>query len=221
MHSAGMAAGSLVNMAEIGGSGQGAQLTTRGAATRTRILRTAADLMYDHGVDGTTLDAVRLASGTSKSQLYRHFSDKDALVRGVVSLRASEILGQQRQRLLELDSMRGLELWRDAILQRDAARGLLHGCELGSLANELADHSEEARVALAGHFQAWERLLADGIERMRTNGTLRAEADSAALATSLMAALQGGYLLAETARSSKPMEIALEMGLAQIRGYAT
>lgn len=46
------------------------RLTARGAVTRARILRSAADLMHVKGVAATTLEDVRAASGTSKSQLY-------------------------------------------------------------------------------------------------------------------------------------------------------
>ena len=35
-----------------------------------------------------------------------------------------------------------------------------------------------------------------------------------------MAALQGGYLLAQTTRDVTPMEIALDMALDQVRTYA-
>src|SRR3954468_20261420 len=47
---------------------EGARLTARGAATRERIVQAAAELMAAKGVAATTLDEVRLASGTSKSQ---------------------------------------------------------------------------------------------------------------------------------------------------------
>ena len=59
-----------------------ARLTMRGAKTRSRIVATAADLMRVRGVGGTNLDDVVSASKVSKSQLYRHFEDKPALVRG-------------------------------------------------------------------------------------------------------------------------------------------
>ena len=55
-------------------------LTARGAATRARIVEAAADLIYAHGVEQTSLDDVMAASGVSKSQLYHYFTDKDALV---------------------------------------------------------------------------------------------------------------------------------------------
>jgi AcrR family transcriptional regulator len=176
--------------------------------------------MHERGVAATTLEDVRAASGTSKSQLYGHFPDKGALVREVISLQADEVLARNERQLRRLDSLRGLELWRDAIVRRNALRGGAYGCELGSLANELADQDEDARTALATHFRTWEELLAAGLERMRRNGTLRHDVDPGELATGIIAALQGGYLLAQTERSTRPMEIALDMALAHVRALA-
>lgn len=196
------------------------RLTARGVATRARILQAAADLMYVKGVGVTTLDDVRAASGTSKSQLYRYFPDKDALVRDVIALQASQLLERQRQQLQQLNSIRGLERWRDAMVQGNALYDGAYGCPLGSLAAEVADHDENARGALAEHFRTWESLLSAGLERMRESGRLRAEADPDKLATGLMAALQGGYLLAQTTRDSTPMTIALDMAIDHVRAFA-
>jgi TetR/AcrR family transcriptional repressor of nem operon len=63
--------------------------------------------------------------------------------------------------------------------------------------------------------------LAGALERMRANGTLRQEADTQALATGIMAALQGGYVLAQAARDPGPMEIALELAMDSVRAQAT
>jgi AcrR family transcriptional regulator len=51
--------------------------------------------MYVQGVGATTLDDVVRASGTSKSQFYRHFPDKQALVRDVIALQAENVLSRQ------------------------------------------------------------------------------------------------------------------------------
>ena len=60
-------------------------LTARGVATRSRIVEAAADLIYAHGVERTSLDEVMAASGVSKSQLYHYFADRDALVLEVIA----------------------------------------------------------------------------------------------------------------------------------------
>ncbi|MDN3355824.1 TetR/AcrR family transcriptional regulator [Actinomadura sp. DC4] len=194
-----------------------ARLTARGAATRARILEAAANLMHIKGINATTLDDVRAASGTSKSQLYQHFADKDALVCAVAGLWAQRVLDREQQHLERLSSFSGLQRWRNVLVQLNGAQNGAHGCALGSMANEIADHDEEARAILAATFASWQKLIADGLRRMQDNGTLKPDADPDQIATGLMAALQGGYLLAQTTRDVKPMEVALDMALSNIK----
>ena len=143
------------------------KLTSRGAATRNRIVLAAAELMHVQGVAATTIDDVLAASATSKSQFYQHFDDKSELVHDVITMRADEILSWQRLRLEKVDSFRGLYQWRDAMVQRCALRRGLWGCELGSLAAELSDTDDKARASLSEHFTEWRGLLGAALERMR------------------------------------------------------
>src|SRR6201994_3459296 len=204
---------------EAGGSAQGRRLTARGAATRDRIVQAAADLMYVRGVNATTLDDVIAASSTSKSQLYRHFPSKEDLVHAVIALRGQQVMARENQRLERLSSFRGLIRWRDALVQANSLQNGAYGCALGAMANELADQDEQAVISLAGLFQSWEELLATGLRRMQAEGTLSLGADAGRLATGLMAALQGGYLLAPAAQDCRPMEIALDLALDHVRSY--
>lgn len=177
--------------------------------------------MFAQGVAPTTLDEVMAASGTGKSQFYQHFADKADLVRAVVALRANQVLERERGYLERVDTLAGLDRWRIAVVQRVTMRRGAYGCQLGSLASELADHDENSRVALAGHFSDWEALLVAALQRMKDRKVLREDADPPALATGIMASLQGGYLLAQMARNSKPMHTALEMAFQHVRSYAT
>lgn len=175
--------------------------------------------MGTRGVAATTLDDVRAASGTSKSQLYHHFEDKDALVHAVVQQQGQQTLELNARSLSRLNSMRGLELWRNAVLQKVTIRNGAYGCELGSLAAELSDVDEDARVMLAGMFQTWEQLFIDGFERMQQSGVLRDDAEPARLATAMIAALQGGYLLSQAAHAVEPMRVSLDMALDYVRSF--
>jgi AcrR family transcriptional regulator len=196
------------------------RLTSRGAATRHRIVLAAAELMHVQGVASTTIDDVLAASATSKSQFYQHFEDKSDLVYEVINLRADEVLSWQRLRLEKVDSFRGLYQWRDAVVQRCALRRGLWGCELGSLAAELSDTDDKARTSLSEHFTEWRTLLGAALERMRDNGVLRADADIRALATGLLAAVEGGYLLSQTGRDPRLMQSALNMAIAHVASFA-
>jgi AcrR family transcriptional regulator len=197
------------------------KLTSRGAATRNRIVLAAAELMHVQGVAATTIDDVLAASATSKSQFYQHFDDKSELVYEVITMRADEILSWQRLRLEKVDSFRGLYQWRDAMVQRCALRRGLWGCELGSLAAELSDTDDKARASLAEHFAEWRGLLAAALERMRDAGVLRTDADAKSLATGLLAAVEGGYLLSQTGRDPRLMQAALNMAIGHVASFAT
>jgi AcrR family transcriptional regulator len=187
-------------------------LTARGAATRSRIVEAAADLIYVHGVERTSLDDVMAASGVSKSQLYHYFADKDALVLEVIARQTERVLDAQRPHLETLDSLPALKAWRDAFIRLNKA-AQCRGCPLGSLANELANDSELARKRLADSFSRWRARIENGLARMQERGELSASADPHDLALALLSAVEGGLLLAKTTHSSRPLEIAIDMAI--------
>ena len=190
-------------------------LTARGAATRSRIVNAAADLIYAHGVDRTSLDEVMTEAGVSKSQLYHYFADKDALVLEVIALQTERVLSAQQPHLGALDSLRALRLWRDALIELNAsARG--KGCPLGSLVSELANESEPARKRLAAGFEIWSDCIERGLTKMRERGALAASANPQELAVALLSAIEGGLLLSKTTQTSRPLEIAIDMAIAHV-----
>lgn len=188
-------------------------MTSRGAATRARIIEAAAQLVSVRGVAGTSLDDIMEASGTSKSQLYHYFADKDALVGAVVSAQSDRVIAAQKSCLLEAGTLAGLRRWRDRIIDDSRANGGAGGCPVGSLASELADRSEQAREILADSFRVWQTHLAASLEAMQSQGELRSGSDPHDLAIAIVAALQGGLLLAQTTRTVRPLELALDMAL--------
>jgi AcrR family transcriptional regulator len=201
-------------------SQQGRRLTARGAKTRARIIAAAADLMYIQGVGSTTLDDVLAASGASKSQLYHHFDGKDALVRAVVDHVGEHIIERERDALGHVSTIRGLRRWRDALVHNNALRHGAYGCALGSLASEVADHDDLARKTLSQLFSEWQGLLADVLRRIQHDGALPPDVSVEQLATGLMAALQGGYMLAQTEHDITPMATSLDMALAHIESLS-
>ena len=197
------------------------RLTTRGAATRARIVAGAAELMYARGVAGTSLDDIMAATNTSKSQLYHYFTGKDDLVLDVIRSQLEQVIAGQGVPLRELRSWAGLHRWRDHVVAMTQATSGVGGCRLGSLASELADRSEPARQVLAGCFAEWEGHLSQGFSAMQDEGELSADADPEALATAVMAALQGGLLLSQTARGAQPLELSMNMALDHVGKHRT
>lgn len=180
-------------------------------------MRAASDLIRAHGVGATQMEQVAAASGASKSQLYHHFPSKHSLIQAVIELRAETVLDQHGEVLVNVRSLRGLERWADVTVARLAAVHGAYGCQIGSIATEIVEYDEEARVALEDYFRSWERLLTAALQAMVTAGELTSDADPAALAQQIMVALQGGYLLSQVQRSEQPMRRGLDMALDHVR----
>ena len=193
------------------------RLTRKGVATRARIVEAAAELMFRHGVAGTSTEDVLAAAQVSNSQLYHYFSDKNALVRAVIEHQADQIIDGQRPLLDELDSLAAFEQWRDMLVGVQRQRHCEGGCPLGSLSSELAEANEPARTALAAGFDRWEAPIRDGLRRMRDRGELQDDTDVDRLALGTLAALQGGLLLTQAKRDAGPLEAALDLAISQIR----
>jgi TetR/AcrR family transcriptional regulator, transcriptional repressor for nem operon len=71
-------------------------------------------------------------------------------------------------------------------------------------------------AGLAGGFDQWEAAVRDGLQSMRDRGDLRRKADPGRLAVALLAAVQGGTLLAQLRRGPSHLETALDEVLDRI-----
>jgi AcrR family transcriptional regulator len=193
--------------------------TDKGRATRNRVLDAATELVFEHGVAGTTLDDVRAAANVSKGQLYHYFADKGDLVHAVIDRTVEQVLGAQ-PRLTNLSSWAAIAAWFDDLVQLQVDRHAIGGCPIGSLAGELAETDEQARTELAAGFDRWEAPLRDGLRQMQANGKLRRSADPDRLATATLASIQGGLVLTQTRRDPQQLRIALDAANAYLRSFA-
>ena len=200
-------------------SGSAASLTARGLATRGRIVAAAAGLMYERGVAATSMDDVRAATATSKSQLYHYFTSKSDLVCAVIAHQQEAVLGGQQPHLAELDTLAGLRTWRDRVVAVNGEAMRLGGCPVGALATQVAT-DERARDAAGSAFEAWRSQLAAGLGRMQAAGELSGEASPEDLSWGLLAAVQGGLLLSQATQQIRPLELALDHAIAAIAAYA-
>ena len=190
----------------VNGTDDRPKLTPKGARTRARIVEGAAALIHERGVAGTTLEDVKVAADVSGSQMYHYFPDKDDLLQAVIDYQADAIVNRQGH---AFSGSNGIEAWRTMVMtaaQRTQAKG---GCQLGSLVGQLAESDPEARALIAAGFDQWAAALGDGLRTMHADGELRSDVDPDDLAITLLAALQGGLLLAQAHRSTRPLETAI------------
>jgi TetR/AcrR family transcriptional repressor of nem operon len=195
-------------------------ITSKGQATKEHIVETAATLMGQFGVAGTSADDVRKAAGVSGSQLAHYFGSKQALVRAVIHHQSESELVVGHPMLEPLDSIDALRAWADAAvenLDHDSGYG---ACTLAMLAGSASPGDEQTRDELCGSFTRIQSLLYNGLAAMRDRGDLRPEADLDELSMALLTALQGGNLLGRTMQKTSPMRAAMNAALRYVESFA-
>ena len=190
--------------------------TRRGRASRERIVERAADLFAERGIAGTSVDEVLAAAKAGKGQFYHYFRNRDELAAAAVGYRCAQVVDGLTDALGDVSSLAGLEQALAGFIAGFEQAGL-PGCPIGTLAAEVAGRNEAARLQAAAGFDAWERLLADALERMRQRGELRADAQPAVLATGLLASIEGGMVLSQARKDVASLRIAVDTGLARVR----
>jgi AcrR family transcriptional regulator len=195
-------------------------LTLKGAATRDRIVVTAADLVLERGARGTSLDDIRAATATSKGQLFHYFpAGKGELIEAIAALQGERVLDAQRPYLERLDSWSAWDGWRAAVIDHYAAQRHLR-CPIGALTAELIASEPERAVLLTAFMDRWRGYLTAGVRRMTDGGLLAPGTDPERLALSVFASLQGGLALMAMSDSVEPLRAALDGALTALRAHA-
>ena len=183
--------------------------TAKGRATVARVLDAACELFASQGVRATTLDQVGARSGTGRGQLYLYFDGKADLVAAVVAQQVQRVLDAQQPLLGTIATGADVREW-CALAVRAYADDDPVRCPIGSLVHELGERDAAARTALAAGFGRWRAALAAGLRRVHDDGGLRSGVDPEAAATALLAAYQGGVLLAGATGDREHLRLALE-----------
>ena len=197
------------------------RITERGRRTRQRIIEATGEQILATGIGGTTLDDVRAATLTSKSQLFHYFpGGKAELVREVADWEARQLLEAQEPEIHDLGSWQSWERWRSALVDYYIGRGRW-ACPIGSLVTQAAMTDPVLGSTITESMRDWRRSLADGVRRMQQSGSVERSADADQIATVILAAIQGGLILSQPERSAWPLETALDNALAPLHLVST
>ncbi|HET6298430.1 MAG TPA: TetR/AcrR family transcriptional regulator [Kribbella sp.] len=184
--------------------------TERGRRTRTAILTAAAELMHRHGLAGPSIDDVLVASGTGKSQLYHYFDNRQDLAAAVLYHQFDRVMAAQPA--LHDPACADLQTWRDQVLKAHRASG--YGmCPLGAFVGQVDDEPELSSI-LADLFNRWEQGLAELVSRARDQGNVRSDIAPKDAGQLLLAALEGGTILAHLHRKPTALKRSLDSAIA-------
>jgi len=186
------------------------KLTTKGRATRERIVAKASELMLQRGVARTTIEDIQEAAAISTSQMYHYFADKNDLVAAVIDFQTDHVLGVQHLGLDRIESISDLYRWRDIMVELVNGLGCAGGCPIGSMANELSEWDPVARARLARSFAQWENMIHDGLDAIAARGEIPSGTDVNRISLAMLAGVQGGLLLSQVRRDTGPLKAAVD-----------
>lgn len=179
-----------------------------GVPHRERLLRAGDALFYARGYHGASVDAVLAEAGSPKGSFYHHFGGKDAFGHAVLDVYAAS-----RQRLLrrwtertDLGVVERIVGYHRDLVERFVRTGWQRACLAGKLSNEIAGLSEEFRRQLAETFTGTRDLLAALLADGQARGEVTRAQDPTALADTVQAIIQGGFVVALALREREPLD---------------
>ncbi|MFF7728363.1 TetR/AcrR family transcriptional regulator [Streptomyces sp. NPDC008001] len=185
--------------------------------TSERLIESTRELLWERGYVGTSPKAIQQRAGAGQGSMYHHFSGKPDLALAAIRRTAAEMRGKAEEQF----GGPGTAVERiTAYLRRE--RDVLKGCPVGRLTQDPDVMADPALRAPVDETFVWLRgrlgeVLAEGIAR----GELAAGLDPAATAATVVAVLQGGYVLARAADSTAPFEQAVDGVLGLLAAQST
>lgn len=178
------------------------EVTSPEPSARERILLTAHDLFYQHGIRATGIDKVIANAGVTKVTFYRHFPSKNALIMAFLEYRHWRWMTWFADALQRCGATPGGGLMPlVAVMEEWFNNPVFRGCAFINIAAELGDSMPEALAICRSHKLDMTQTIAallptDDDERL-------IKADSAATA------VDGAIVKAQLERNSGQPKVAL------------
>jgi len=183
--------------------------------TRDQLIDSTRELLWERGYVGTSPKTIQQRAGAGQGSMYHHFSGKRELALAAVRRSADELMAAAEAQL----SAPGTAVERvSAYLRRE--RDVLRGCPIGRLTQDpdiVAD--PELRAPVDETFTRLRARFAEVFDEGRAAGELPGHLDTTALAATVIAVLQGGYVLARAADAPEPFDQAVAGVLALLDAH--
>jgi TetR/AcrR family transcriptional repressor of nem operon len=179
--------------------------STRGNATRRRIVEQSAAVFNRHGYSGTSMSALMAVTGLEKGGLYRHFESKEDLAAAAFDY-AWETVTEPRRRGLEgcTTSLEKLLLLVRNFVE-PPQRAIPGGCPLLNTAIENDDGNPVLRDRARGALDEWRSVIAEIVCQGMLGGELRSDVDPIAVATIVISSLEGAIMFSRLEKTREAL----------------
>jgi len=170
-----------------------------------RLIRSTQELLWERGYVGTSPKAIQRAADAGQGSMYHHFAGKPELALAAITRTAGEL----RARADGLLSGPGTAVERvTAYLRRE--RDVLRGCPVGRLTMDPdVIASDELRAPVDETLDAIRELIAGIVEEGKEQGQFAPSLDGEEIAATVLATVQGGYVLARASGSPTAFDAAV------------
>jgi TetR/AcrR family transcriptional regulator, transcriptional repressor for nem operon len=186
-------------------------------STRERLIESTRALLWEQGYIATSPKSIQQAADAGQGSMYHHFSGKEDLARAAIERTAEEMRAAVDAHLSGPGTAHDRIA---AYLRRE--RDVLKGCPVGRLTQDPGVMAAPVLREPVEETFAWLRArLTSVVTEGVAAGELSAAIDPAATASAIVAALQGGYVLARAADDTEPFGQAIEGILALLDACTT
>ncbi|GAA4060038.1 TetR/AcrR family transcriptional regulator [Streptomyces shaanxiensis] len=174
-----------------------------GMSTSERLIESTRELLWERGYVGTSPKAILERSGAGQGSMYHHFKGKPDLALAAIRRTAEEM----RATAAGVLDGPGTPYERiEAYLRRE--RDVLRGCPIGRLTMDPdVIASDELRTPVEETLDWLRERLAGIVEEGKQQGQFAAGLDGEAIATTIVATVQGGYVLARASGSPAAFDV--------------
>ncbi len=178
-------------------------------SAREHLISAAKELLWERGYEAMSPRAVQQRSGAGQGSFYHHFASKADLAATALS----EVADEMREAFNAVLHTDKPPLVRVREYLRQPREGL-RGCRLGRLTQEAALSQEALRRPIASYFLYTEEELSATLKQAQRMGALSETIDPTDLAATLIAIVQGGYVLSRALQDPQQMDKAIRGALA-------
>ena len=184
--------------------------------TRARLVEAMQELLWERGYVGTSPRAVQERAGAGQGSMYHHFTGKADLAAVALDRTAHELAARSEE-VLGGPGTPMERLTENLTRERD----VLRGCRVGRMTHDpdvVAD--DRLRAPIDEAFHRVRGRYADVLAEAVAAGELPASVDPVQVAATLVAVVQGGYVVARASGNADDFRLAVDGALALLRGLA-
>ena len=192
---------------------------TKAEKTRQMIIETAAPLLNEKGIAGTSIDDILRVTKVAKGCLYSHFENKETLSYAMVdyllqkvSLYIFEKLAKEKTGKMKLVAFMN-------IYKNPLNPPIDGGCPILNFATETDDTNPVIRQKVKVIIQKSIQLIADIVNKGIAEKEFSADFNAGEFALKMFALLEGGMMICRAANSNKQMNSIIDMLQQEIESY--